>query len=98
MTAFARHKHHPAKFYVLMVVVPLIGVLWLGAALKWGQFAVDAGGATQIVNTRPTNGETGVLPNAFVSADLNAGNAIDPETIDSTSVKLYRTSDGIPVA
>jgi hypothetical protein len=46
-----------------------------------------------ITNTRPSNGERDVLPNAFVEAHVNPGQALDPESIDASTVKLFRTKD-----
>jgi hypothetical protein len=46
-----------------------------------------------IVRTRPAAGETGVLPNAFVAADVflpNFGHGIDARTMNTNTVKLFK--------
>jgi hypothetical protein len=47
--------------------------------------------------TRPANGATDVALDVFVAADVNlpnTGHGIDSATISSSTVKLFRTSDG----
>src|SRR5690348_3519155 len=46
---------------------------------------------------RPANGATSVALDIFVAADVNlpnTGHGIDAATISSSTVKLFRTSDG----
>src|SRR5436309_12630095 len=46
-----------------------------------------------VVRTRPADGETGVLPNAFVAADVflpNFGHGIDARTMNTRTVRLFK--------
>lgn len=46
-----------------------------------------------VIKTRPANGEAGVLPNAFVAADVflpNFGHGIDARTMNTRTVKLFK--------
>jgi hypothetical protein len=46
-----------------------------------------------ITVTRPADGETGVLPNSFVAADVflpNFGHGVDSESMNTNSVKLFK--------
>jgi len=91
----------PARRNLMRLVAPAIliclGVIWIGSNLKQGKILVDPSGVTMVTITRPSDGETNVQPNRFISADLNAGHALDPGTLSNRVVRLYRTSDHDPV-
>ncbi len=60
----------------------------------------DLGDRPTITATRPANGEINVNRDSFIAADINlpnSGGGVDTATINSTNVKLYRTSDGVVV-
>jgi glucose/arabinose dehydrogenase len=68
-------------------------------------FAIEAGALSStnpsVTGSRPSNGNTNVRRDAFVAADVHiptAGAGIDPGTLTSSTVKLYRTSDKASVA
>src|SRR5829696_6320824 len=83
---------------VLAVILIAMGAGWVVSSFRAGKLVVDPEGVTMIVLTRPGDGEKDVLPNSFVSADLNSGHAIDPGTLSTKSVKLFRDRDNDPVA
>jgi hypothetical protein len=69
------------------------------------RFALDrtsvSAGRPSVLALRPAAGETGVMRDAFVAADLslpNVGGGIDPATLTSTSVRLVKVSDSSVVA
>jgi glucose/arabinose dehydrogenase len=79
--------------FLVGLIALALGGYWLTQAIRKGSFVADPSGLTQIMLTRPANGERDVLPNTFVQAELNAGHALDPDTLDAATVKLYRSSD-----
>jgi hypothetical protein len=53
-----------------------------------------------VTASRPANGATGVRRDAFVAADVRlptAGAGVDASTLNGTTVRLFRTSDGATV-
>lgn len=88
----------PMRRSVLSTLLPaaliVLGGLWAWANFRSGRLMADPSGVTMITITRPGDGEKDVLPNTFISADLNSGHAIDPGTVSSRAVRLYRASDG----
>jgi hypothetical protein len=97
-----------AAAFVLACLVPIAGFAVL--ATTWhprppratAKSAADDGpNVTRVTGTRPGDGEGGVLPNAFIAADVNlphTGHGIDSATLSPATVRLYRTSDRAPVA
>src|SRR5688572_22528204 len=91
--------------FVMGAVLPLVGFAYLITLWTFGR-APGANAAalqrsTRVTHTRPGNGEGGVLPNAFIAADVhlpNTGHGIDATSLTSDAVKLYRTDDRAPVA
>ena len=81
------------KQMVIGLIVLALGAYWATQAFRKGSFTANPTGVSFITGTRPTDGEKDVLPNTFIEARLNPGQAIDPETVDLTTVKLYRTKD-----
>jgi hypothetical protein len=75
--------------------IVMVCALYRGA-YKFGEW--EKGNATPppqpaVIKTRPGNGETGVLPNAFVAADVflpNFGHGIDARTMNTRTVRMYR--------
>jgi glucose/arabinose dehydrogenase len=88
-----------AKHAVVAALVLLGAAAWIFQSLRRGSFQADPSGITMVTNTRPADGESGVLPNSFISAYLNNGHAIDPNprTLNTQTVRLYRTRDGAAV-
>ncbi|MEO6435087.1 MAG: Ig-like domain-containing protein [Tepidisphaeraceae bacterium] len=86
-------KRSRAKQIVLAAIALCIGLAWLVQTMRKGTFTADASAVSMVTYTRPAAGERDVLPNAFVSASLNAGHAIDPQSIDNTTVKLFRADN-----
>ncbi len=73
--------------------------------LQFDSFEIDAGQPVNahpsVTASRPTNGDVGVSRDAFISADLkltSPGATVDPSTLTSANVKLYRASDKLPIA
>lgn len=95
---FEQPRPSRAKQILVAIVVVAIGAVWLVQAMRKGSFKADASGVTLIRSTRPVNGERDVLPNIHIAASLNDGNAIDPGTIDVTTVRLINneTKELIP--
>ncbi len=91
-----RRKFSATHVLVALIVAGVVGY-WGVQTFRHGKFMADASGVTIVTLTRPVDGETGVLPNAFVTANLNEGHAIDPGSLDASTVRLYRASDGKPV-
>ena len=75
------------------VIAVALGAYWIAQTVRKGAFSTDPSAVTRIVNSRPADGEGDVLPNSYISADVSAGHAIDPESIDVETVRLYRASD-----
>ncbi|HEX8522280.1 MAG TPA: Ig-like domain-containing protein, partial [Tepidisphaeraceae bacterium] len=88
----------PLRYKVLPVVLVLMGLGWVWANFRGGRFVADPRGVSMVTLTRPGNGEKDVLPNTFVSADLNSGQAVDPQSLSGRAVVLYRTKDHQNVA
>src|SRR5215218_3531166 len=87
-------RAHSRGVYILVGVVAVaLGVLWLVANLSVGQFKADPNGVSMVRGTRPTEGETNVLPTSFVSAYLNSGHAINPDSLNDTTCRLFRAKD-----
>jgi glucose/arabinose dehydrogenase len=82
------------KQLVIGLIVLAIGAYWVIQAMRRGNFTANPAGVSYITNTRPADGEKNVLPNALhIEARLNSGQAINPETVDTVTVKLYRSAD-----
>jgi hypothetical protein len=90
-----RRKFRATHLLVALIVAGVVGY-WVVQTFRRGSFMADASGVTIVTLTRPADGETGVLPNAFITANLNEGHAIDPapDSLGPSTVRLYRTSDG----
>src|SRR5947207_5293559 len=87
-------RAHSKAVYILVAAVPLLlGAAWVVATFGFGSFNADATGVSMVRGTRPIDGERDVLPTSFVSAYLNAGNAINPDTLNNATVKLFRSKD-----
>jgi glucose/arabinose dehydrogenase len=93
MTAASNVNRRAWWVRVAPIALLLVGVTWAVVSWRSGQLVVDPTGVTMITLTRPADGETNVLPNTFVSADLNSGHALDPGTLSTRAVRLYRTKD-----
>ncbi|MDQ3440319.1 MAG: choice-of-anchor D domain-containing protein, partial [Planctomycetota bacterium] len=72
--------------------------------VAFDRFEVKRGGPgisrPDITATRPGNGATNVSRDSFIAADVflpNPGAGINPNTLTSRTVKLYRTSDGVDI-
>jgi glucose/arabinose dehydrogenase len=83
-------KRSPARRVFIAILALAAGGIWLAQTLRRGAFTADPSGVGIVTNTRPADGERDVLPNAFVSVDLNSNEAIDPDSIDNSTVALYR--------
>lgn len=60
---------------------------------------VPAAVQPRVTGTRPGAGETDVLRDTAIAADLNLPNAgIDESTLNSSTVKLYKTNTGVSVS
>src|SRR5438477_13173986 len=81
------------KHLIIATIALAIGGFWIIQTLRRGSFHADPSGVTNITYTRPADGERDVLPNTFISAYLNPGHALDPDTLDQQTVMLYRTAD-----
>src|SRR5688500_2768763 len=91
--------------FVMGAVLPLAGFAYLITLWTFGRTPGANGAAlvraTRVTQTRPGNGEGGVLPNAFIAADVHlphTGHGIDAASLTPQSVQLYRTHDRAPVA
>jgi hypothetical protein len=61
--------------------------------------SVDSITGPLVTASQPTSGDTAVLRNAFAGADVYLPNgALDPDTVNASTVTLVRTSDGASVA
>src|SRR5437016_2384364 len=88
------NRAHSKTLYVLVAALPLLlGVVWVAMNAGFGSLRADASGVSMVRGTRPIDGERNVLPTSFVSAYLNNGNAINPDTISNSTVHLYRSKD-----
>ena len=86
------------KQLVIGLILLAMGAYWTIQAIRRGNFTANPAGVSYITNTRPADGEKNVLPNALhIEARLNPGQAINPETVDTTTVRLYRTDNQKPV-
>src|SRR4051794_34309268 len=75
--------------------IALVCALFIGAYKfgEWEKRHAPPPPQPVIVKTRPADLETGVLPNAFVSADVflpNFGHGIDARTMNTHTVKMFR--------
>jgi len=95
------------NYLVTAVAVATIGVssvLLYQAANKFGQrevaMAKAEGVRPAVTFTRPGTGESGVLPNAFISCDVilpNTGAGVDASTMNESSVRLLKADTMLPV-
>lgn len=86
------------KQLVIGLIVLALGAYWTIQAFRRGSFTANPSGVAFITSSRPADGENNVLPNSLhIEARLNAGQAINPETVDVTTVRLYRTDNQQPV-
>jgi glucose/arabinose dehydrogenase len=90
--------HSRAVYFCISAVGVLLAAVWLIGTIGYGHFNADASGISMVQGTHPADGEKNVLPTSFVSAYLNAGNAIDPHSLNSRTVRLYRAKDHQSVA
>ncbi|HEV2293447.1 MAG TPA: choice-of-anchor D domain-containing protein [Tepidisphaeraceae bacterium] len=72
--------------------------------VAFDRFEVKRGGPAlsrpDVTATRPANGAVNVVRDTFIAADVflpNPGQGINPNTLTSRTVKLYRTSDGVDI-
>src|SRR5947208_2587086 len=85
-----------AMVCVAIVIVVAAAALEVRMSVRFGRNEKALASAPEqpsVTFTRPAAGETGVLPNIFVSCDLNlpnAGHGVDADTMNESSVKLYR--------
>lgn len=91
-----KSRRWPVKQIVLGIVALAIGGFWITQTARKGSFSADPSALTRVINSRPADGEHDVLPNTYVSADLNPGHAVDPDSLDAQTVQLYRASDRRP--
>ena len=75
-----------------------------GISVAIDRFAIAStapvGVSPSVAQTRPGNGATNAARDGFVAADVNLpnlGKGIDAATLNSASVRLYRSSDGVQV-
>ena len=71
--------------------------------LSFGKFAVDTGSAASqlpaVISSTPAPGASKVRRDAYISCDLRLPNSgLDAKTVNSTTVYLYRASDGSRVS
>ena len=79
---------------VIGLLVLAIGAFWVIRAMTKGSFTANPAGVSYITSSRPADGEKNVLPNSLhIEARLNPGQAINPDTVDTVTVKLLRTAD-----
>ena len=64
-----RRKFRATHLLVALIVAGVVGY-WVVQTFRRGSFMADASGVTIVTLTRPADGETGVLPNAFITANL----------------------------
>src|SRR5436190_21679075 len=81
MTVVRMHRARSLRWVGAVLI--LLGLVWVVSTSRKGKLVVDPEGVTIVLLTRPGDGEKDVLPNAFISADLNSGHAIDPGTLTS---------------
>src|SRR5687767_8772572 len=86
-------KRPRTKQLVIGLIVLAIGAYWVIQAFRRGSFTANPSGVAFIASARPADGEKNVLPNTHIEARLNPGQAIDPGTVDLSTVKLLRASD-----
>ncbi|MEA2710871.1 MAG: large repetitive protein [Phycisphaerales bacterium] len=96
-TLMYERKTPRTKQLVIGLIVLALGAFWVIQAVRRGSFMANPSAVTTITSSRPANGEKDVLPNTHIQAWLNAGQAIDPATVDVSTIKLYRTKDKQPV-
>jgi hypothetical protein len=72
--------------------------------VTYDSFSITGGqslaGRPTVTATRPADGETNVSRDAFIAVDVSlptAGSGVDTDTLTPTSVKLYRTFDGLAI-
>ena len=95
--SYERKRPRTTQLVVGLLLLAL-GAYWTIQAYRRGNFTANPSGVSYITNTRPADGERNVLPNALhIEARLNPGQALNPDTVDSTTVKLYRADDQKPV-
>jgi glucose/arabinose dehydrogenase len=96
-----RRLGREAVWYVLVACLPLVGLATMvGVWSARGTLGPSPGRQPAVVETRPGDGERGVLPTAFVAADVHlprAGRGVDSRTLTADNVRLYRAADGSPV-
>src|SRR2546425_3456916 len=80
-----------------LVVVGILCLLVAGRLSS--RIAYAQSGPPSVTMTRPAKGETNVLRDVFVSADVSVPNGgIDPATLTASTVYLYPTSSSVPVS
>jgi PA14 domain-containing protein/Big-like domain-containing protein/carbohydrate binding protein with CBM6 domain/fibronectin type III domain protein/strictosidine synthase-like protein len=76
------------NFRCPMILLVIVGFILTFNATAWAQ------AQPSVTSTNPVNGATNVMRDVFVSADVFVPNGgIDPATLTSSTVFLYRTSD-----
>ncbi len=86
--------------FLSVAVVPLLGLLFVMGVWIARPIYFDAESVLHITGTRPGAGESHVLPNGFIAADVNlpnAGHGVDSRTLTPQTVRLTRLSDGAAV-
>lgn len=104
-TPRARRVKRWAVLLVLVAVSLGVGILSKGHGLKTGLIRIFHPGYglshPTVTDSRPGNNAINVLPDAFVAADVrlpNYAKAVDPASLNSETVHLYRAEDHQPVA
>jgi hypothetical protein len=84
----------------ITVAVAVVGAVEIRLAAKFGEAevarSIPEANRPSVRFTRPEHQETKVPPSAFIAADVNLpneGHGIDPVSLTTDTVKLYRTSD-----
>src|ERR1700733_10981094 len=98
----SQEKNH--KLSVKVAIAWLLGTVAVctlyGEVIRFAEWEKDHAPPRPqpvILATRPANGETGVLPNCFVAADVylpNFGHGVDSTTMNTRSVKLFKLVNG----
>jgi glucose/arabinose dehydrogenase len=92
-----RGKKWIVGFVVFAVVIG--GLCWYAKGRGWKTYILETlfPKPAKVTKTRPGDGDTNVLLNEFIGADVSLPrfrSGVDPKTLSSDTVKLYRSSDG----
>lgn len=86
-----------------LLTVAAVAVVEVRLASRFGDHEIAMASSINrpsVIHSRPSNSDSAVLPNTFVSCDLslpNTGAGVDATTL-GRGTRLYRTDDGKPVA